>query len=202
MLIYGLTLIFYIMLVTIRSSCKVATFIIFSLRKCMNNNFRIVAISGLLAISSMASAQWNFGAGYANYSESDEGVEISVGALYASVGYEYVSDKITFMPELRIGTGVTDDTVFDVNIEIDSFIAASIRGQYNVNESFGVFLQPSYGRLAVTASANGQSFSDDNWEFGFGGGASIKVSDTTSIEAFYESYDASDVLSVAVRFTF
>jgi opacity protein-like surface antigen len=163
---------------------------------------KITAIAGLLSLSSLATAEWTVGSGYINLSEDDGVVDLSLGAIYASAGYEYSSGQMTFMPELRLGVGVSDDTIQGVNIEVDTFFSASIRGQYNVTDSFGVFLQPSYSRLEVTGSLNGQSFTDDNWEFGFGGGAAFKLSETASLEAAYESVDGSDVLSVAARFKF
>ena len=89
-----------------------------------------------------------------------------------------------------------------VDVEVDNFFAASVRAQYNVTESFGVFLQPSYGRLAVTARAGNVSVSDDEWEFGLGGGVSFKLSDAVALEAFYESFDESDVVSMALRYHF
>lgn len=154
-----------------------------------------------LTVSAVASTQWTVGGGYTSYNEDDDGIDINLGAVYASAGYLYKNDKIAFMPELRIGVGVTDDTVYgvDVEVEVDSFIAASLRAQYEVTDNFSVFLQPTYTRLELTASANGQSASEDEWEFGFGGGGSFKVTDTASIEAFYESFDGTDVLSVGVR---
>lgn len=169
----------------------------------MKTIFKSVAVASLLAASAMASAQgWNFGGGYANYME-DEGIDINLGVIYGAVGYAYESGNMTWMPELRFGTGVSDDTVrfsgVDVDVEIDTFIVASLRGQYNVTETFGVFLQPSYGRLDVTASAQGLSLSDNTSEFGFGGGATFKVGDSASIEAIYETFDGSDVLSVGFR---
>ncbi|WJG10497.1 outer membrane beta-barrel protein [Aliiglaciecola sp. LCG003] len=173
----------------------------------MNKIFKGLAIASLLAASSMASANgWNFGGGYANYMEDGDGADISLGVIYATAGYTYESGSMTFMPSLRLGTGISDDNVsiygVNVNVEIDSLVVASIRGQYNVTEDFGVFLQPSYGRLEATASAGGFSETADDWEFGFGGGATFKVSETTSIEAIYESFDEADVFSAGIRMTF
>ena len=165
----------------------------------MKNLMKCIFSAGLLTASTFASAQWTVGGGYANYSEDDGGLDISLGGVYGSAGYVYENGQISFMPEIRIGVGVADDTVSGVNVEIDSFLALSLRGQYEVTKDFSVFLQPTYGRLEVTANFNGQSVSDDEWEFGFGGGAAFKVSNTTSIEAIYESFDGTDVLSLGVR---
>lgn len=173
----------------------------------MKKIFKGLAVTGLLVASSLASAQgWNFGGGYSSYMEDDEGIDISLGALFGSVGYTYESGNLTFMPELRLGVGVGDDTVSifgeSVKVEIDTLVIASIRGQYNVAENFGIFLQPSYARLEATASTRGFSETADDWEFGFGGGATFKVSESASIEAMYEAFDESDVVSVGIRFTF
>lgn len=169
----------------------------------MKSSFKSLTIVSLLAASSFASAEgWNFGGGYANYMEDEAGLDISLGAIYASVGYKYDSGNVSFMPELRLGVGVGDDSIQGIDVEIDNLLVASIRGQYNVTESFGVFLQPSYGRLEVTASFDGASASADEWEFGFGGGASFQISESSSIEAMYEAFDGADVLSVGLRMSF
>jgi opacity protein-like surface antigen len=165
----------------------------------MKKIFKGLAIASLLAASSLVSAQgWNFSGGYVNYSDDD----ISLGAIYASAGYAYESGNMEFMPELRLGVGVSDDTIEGAKVELDNLIIASIRGQYNVNESFGIFLQPSYGRLEGTVSAGGFSETVNDWEFGFGGGASFKVSDSASIEALYEDLNDTDVVSIGLRMTF
>jgi hypothetical protein len=169
----------------------------------MKSTLKSLTIVSLLAASSLASAQgWSFGAGYANYMEDDAGIDITLGAIYASAGYTYESGNMSFMPEIRLGVGVSDDSIQGIDLEIDSLVIASIRGQYNVTDSFGVFLQPSYGRLEATASANGFSVTEDEWEFGFGGGASFQVSKSASIEALYEAFDEADVLSIAFRMSF
>ena len=165
----------------------------------MKNLMKCALITTLLTVPTVASAQWTVGGGYANYSEEDGDLELSLGGVYGSAGYKYENGQISFIPEIRIGVGVADDSVEGINVEIDSFLALSLRGQYEVTKDFSVFLQPSYGRLELTANFNGQSVSDDEWEFGFGGGAAFKVSDTTSIEAIYESFDGTDVLSLGFR---
>ena len=174
--------------------------------KKVNNVVKGIFAAGLLVASSIASAQWTVSGGYANYGEDDAGIDVSLGAIYASAGYEYTSGNITFMPELRLGVGVRDDIVRvfgeRIDVEIDTFFAASIRGQYNVTESFGVFLQPTYARVEATASTSSGSVTEDEWELGFGGGASFSVTKDFRIEALYESFDEADVLSLGVRVNF
>lgn len=156
----------------------------------------------LLTLAPLANADWTASGGYIDLRQEGEGLDISLGAIYASVGYEIKSDSIVIVPELRLGRGITDDTVLGVNVEVDSFFAASIRGQYNVTDSFSVFLQPSYARLEATVSGGGQSITEDDWEFGFGGGASFKMSESFSLEAIYESFDGSDFVSFGARYSF
>ena len=168
----------------------------------MKTLLKTLSFSLLIGASVSANAQWNVSGGYSSLNEDIEADDISLGAVYGSVGYTYDNDSLTFMPELRVGFGVGDDTVYGVDIEVDSLIVASVRAQYNVNEKFGVFLQPSYGRLEATASAGGESVSEDDWEFGFGGGASFKVRDQVAIEALYEAFDEVDVLSLGVRYSY
>ncbi len=164
--------------------------------------FKAFSCSLLLGASMAANADWSGSFGYASVSEDIESTDISVGIAYGSIGYSYDNGDFTITPELRLGTGIRDDYVEGVNVEVDSFVAASVRGQYNVHESFGLFVQPSYARLEATARIGSRSASASEWEFGLGGGASLKISEGAYVEALYESFDASDVLSVGVRINF
>jgi opacity protein-like surface antigen len=168
----------------------------------MHNNFKVLLGVGLIAASSFASAAWTTSGGYASISDSDDGIDLKLGAVYVSAGYEFLSTDFTIMPELRLGVGVTDDTVLGVNVEVDSFIAFSVRGTLNLTNNVGLFLQPTYTRLDLTANAMGQSESADDSELGFGGGASYKLSDMASIEAAYEVIDGTDVISFGYRYHF
>lgn len=171
----------------------------------MKKMIKSVAVLALLTASSVSMAGWSVSGGYTNFSDNDDS-DFSLGAIYASAGYEYNSGSLTFMPEIRLGTGVSDDTfVFSgerVDVEINSYLAASVRAQYNVTRDFAVFLQPSYARLDTKISVFGRSVSDDSWEFGFGGGARFNLTKNASLEALYESFDGTDVISVGFRHTF
>ncbi|MBS3796452.1 outer membrane beta-barrel protein [Pseudoalteromonas sp. BDTF-M6] len=162
----------------------------------------------VLAGTSFASqANWQAGAGYMNLSDDDAGIDISLDGIYGSIGYKFDSgNDFYFMPELRIGTGIGDDKVnvfgTNVKIEMDSFIALSVRGQYDFNNGFYLYAAPSYANLEVTASAGGVSESGDDWEFGFGGGAGYQFSKTMAAELSYEQFDGTDAVSVALKFDF
>jgi hypothetical protein len=173
----------------------------------MKNVFKGLALTSLLTVSSIVSATgWNLSGGYSNFMVDDDDVDTSLGIVYGGVGYTYESGNMSFMPELRLGMGIGNDNVesfgVDIYLEIESFVALSIRSQYDVTENFGIFLQPTYGLLEATASAEGISVTEDEWSFGFGGGAAFKISESASIEALYERYDETDVLSLALRLKF
>ncbi|MCW8833077.1 MAG: porin family protein [Colwellia sp.] len=174
--------------------------------------FKKTVLAMLIAGSSFTSfANWVGGVSYINLSDEDDGLEISLGGITGSLGYKIDSESnFYFMPEVRIGTGISDDSVsmygIDVDVEMDSFIALSVRGQYELENGVYLFAAPSYANVEFTASAShgGQSASatEDSWEFGLGGGVGYKFNETTSAEFIYEQFDGTDVLSFGVKFDF
>lgn len=157
----------------------------------------------LLLFSLPASAQWVAGGGYINLSDDEDGVDVSLGGIYGSIGYVIEGEgEFYFLPEVRLGLGISDDTVFGVDVELDSFLAFSVRGQYDFESGLYLYAAPSYARAEFTASAGGLSVSDDDWEFGFGGGAGYKFSDTVWGEASYETFDGTDVFSLGIKVGF
>jgi hypothetical protein len=165
---------------------------------------KYLMVLSLLALPLTASANWSAGAGYANLSDSDDGESISLGVIYGSVAYELAKEgsKFSFIPALRLGTGVSDDKFYGVKVEVKRFTALSIRAQYNYDNGVYLYAMPSYANLDIKASNNGISRSDDNWEFGFGGGVGKQINDKTSIEASYESYDGTDLLTIGFKYAF
>lgn len=160
--------------------------------------------AALVSVTMSASANWVLGVSYSNLSDSEGDIDISLGGVVASAGYKYaVNQTFSIVPELRYGIGVSDDEVFGVDLELDSFYALSLRGEFDVTENVYAYIAPSYGKLEVTASAGGFSESDtSDWEFGIGGGLGYKFNPTTSAEVSYESFDGTDVLSIGAKFAF
>ncbi len=169
----------------------------------MKTLFKALSCSLLLGASMSANADWTPSIGYASLSDDSGVTDLSVGAAYVGLGYTFEQDAFTIMPQLRLGYGINDDRIMNAKVEMDNFVAASVRGQYNVTESFGLFIQPSYARFRATVSADGVSASvKSDWEFGIGGGAKYVVDEHTALEAVYETFDESDVISVGLRITF
>ena len=159
----------------------------------------LIALS-LLALPLTAAANWSAGAGYANISDDD----LSLGVIYGAVAYEFAKEgsKFSLVPELRLGTGISDGNISGAKLEVESFTALSVRGQYNYDNGFYAYVMPSYANLDVKASFRGASFSDDEWNFGFGAGVGKKLNDKTSVEASFENYDGTDVITVGFKYAF
>ncbi|WP_114326892.1 outer membrane beta-barrel protein [Candidatus Colwellia aromaticivorans] len=166
--------------------------------------FKKTALAILIAGTSFSSlANWVGGVSYINLSDDEDGIDISLSGISGSLGYKIDSNtNFNFIPEVRIGTGISDDTVYGVDVEMDSFIALSVRGQYSLENGVYLFAAPSYANVELTASYGGYSETDDSWEFGIGGGAGYKFNESTSAEFMYEQYDGTDVLSFGVKFDF
>lgn len=167
----------------------------------------VIALS-LLTLPLTASANWSAGGGYAKLSDDLDGDDLSIGMLYGTVAYEFnkADSPYSIMPEISLGTGISDDKIGRVEIEVDRFFALSLRGQYNYDNGAYLFVQPSYANLKVTANFtsnfNNNKESDDNWEFGFGAGVGKKLTEKMSIEAAYSNYDDTDLISIGFKYDF
>lgn len=178
----------------------------------MKVSCKALASALTLAFSSSALADWNLSASYNNFSDDTDGVDISLGTITAGVGYkyEYPNSKFSVMPELRIGTGVKDDDFvlwygdmgLSATVEVKTFTALSVRGQYEISDSVSVFVQPVYANLDVEVSLYGESASDDEWDFGVGAGLIAQANEQYSFEVSYERFDETDVISAGVRYHF
>lgn len=173
----------------------------------------LVISSSFVATAAYAesSSNWVGGVSYANLSDEEDGLDYSLGALVGSLGYKIDSgSRFHFIPEVRVGVGITDDTVtvfgVNVNLELDSFLALSVKGQYELENGIYLFAAPTYTNAEFTASASqggtSASVTEDSWEFGFGVGAGYSFNSSTSLEASYEQFDGIDVLSIGLRFDF
>ncbi len=155
------------------------------------------------SLSFASQANWIAGLNYSNISEED----INIGAAIASVGYEIeTASDFTLVPEFRLGTGITDDSInfigTEIDVELKRFIALSVRGQYDLDQNIYIYAMPSYANLEIEASALGQSEKADEWEFGLGAGLGYQFSETSLVEASYEQYDGTDLFSVGLKLRF
>ena len=163
------------------------------------------------AAESAPSTNWVGGISYINLSDEDDGLDISLGGIVGSLGYKIKSgDNFYLIPEVRIGIGISDDSVtylgVDVDVELDSFLALSLRGQIELSNGVYLFAAPTYANAEFTASVSqgnlSASATEDSWEFGLGGGVGYSLSATTSAEFIYEQFDGTDVVSFGLKFNF
>ena len=109
----------------------------------------------------------NASVGYTNLDiDLGDGDSASLGAL--NIGYTMDVDDSPFSVQAGIAIGLTDDTVYGVNVELDpSFY---IRGMYEVNENFFISASWINFQAELSASANGVTVSEDgsDSEAGFG----------------------------------
>src|SRR5690625_679183 len=102
-----------------------------------------IALAILLAtapLTSLATGSWVVGINYMNLSEDVDAFDVSLGGLAGSVGHKVnIVDNFYLIPEVRFGTGISDDTVrylgVSVDLELDRFIALSVRGQYEFDNN-------------------------------------------------------------------
>ncbi|MBA6252948.1 MULTISPECIES: outer membrane beta-barrel protein [unclassified Colwellia] len=156
-----------------------------------------------LSLTAVA-ADWQVGGGFGQLSDSSDGDDISLNFIYGSVAYKIENSAKNFylMPELRLGTGVGDDSLYGAKIKVESLLALSLRGQYDFNNRAYVYVMPSYANLDLKASYRGESASDDSWEFGIGAGVGYSLNKKVSVEASYETYDGTKLLSVGFKYAF
>lgn len=150
-----------------------------------------------------ASANWSGGVGYANLSDED----LNLGALVGEISYEvHQEEKFSLITGLRYGIGIQDDSVdyynTTIDIELDRFVAIDLKVQFSLNEAVYAYLMPSYGNAKFSVSAVGETISDDEWEFGYGGGVGYQFDQQSAIEASYQQYDDTEVLGVNYIFRF
>jgi len=159
----------------------------------------------LLSLTLTASASnWQVGGGFGTLSENADDEDVSLNIIYGSVAYKIQKDdsNFFFVPELRLGKGIGDDSISDVTVDVERFIALSVRGQYEYGNGAYAYVVPSYANLKGKVTYKGKSASDDNWEFGFGAGIGYRLNEKVSVEASFEKYDDIDLLSASFKYTF
>jgi len=165
----------------------------------------------LLSLSLTASAEGKLGAGFGNLSKSFSefnNQDISLNIVYASFAYKFdKSEKNYFiMPELRFAKGISDDSVknynLDIIIDVDTFVALSIRAQYDFSNGAYIYVMPSYSNLKGKIKYNGGLDPSSLWEAGTGAGLGYNLNKNIGVEASYEKYDDVDLVSVSLKYNF
>jgi len=176
----------------------------------------ISSSSTTIAAGNYPSNNWYIGVDYLSFSfPKVEGLafEPEPAAVSMSLGYKInVHGNFYIVPELRIGTGISDDDIsgggYSFDVEIDRFAALSVRAQYEFNNGIYFFVAPSYGYVEITATEiqlfydYNESVTDDDWEFGVSTGFGYKFTPRISGEIVFERFDETDVVSVGLNYNF
>lgn len=165
---------------------------------------KLLVGSLLTVMTGTASANWEIGGSYVQLKDEVAQGDITLGALVGHLGYHnQVSDKLTLVPRLRLGFGISDDTfnnfapgISDLDVSLDRFASIDLKIQYQTTENIYLYVMPAYANAKISVSALNSSESDDSWEFGGGVGIGYNFTPTVSAEASYESFDGTDVLSI------
>jgi len=168
----------------------------------MSKNFLLAFF--LISFSLTVSADWQVGGGYTDFSEKIQFSDVSLGIIYGSVSYQFTNteNKVSYIPELKIGSGVSNDSASGVDLEVKRLIVLSVRAQYDYGNGAYIYAVPSYANLDIKATFQEVSASDDNWEFGYGAGIGYYITDKSSVEASFETFDETDVITLGVKYSF
>jgi hypothetical protein len=167
----------------------------------------VIALS-LLSLSATAFADGQVGAGFGSLSESFEDKDMTLSVIYASFAYKFDNSERNYflMPEFRIAAGVDDDSINvygrDITVEVASFVALSLRGQYNFDSGPYIYVIPSYSNFRGKITYAGQPSGDDLWEFGTGAGIGYYFNKNITAEASFEKYDDRELVSIGFKYVF
>lgn len=167
----------------------------------------IVGLTGSVVLPAVAENQYYGGLGVAFLEYSEDGVsdDASLNAINGTLGVNFNEN---FSGEIRAGFGVGDDSVnilgTNVDVELDTFFGAYVRGGIPAAEAFFPYVVLGYTRGEVTASAPGfGSSSESESDVSFGLGADVNVSETLTINAEYMNYldkDGAEVSGFTIGF--
>ena len=140
------------------------------------------------------------------------GDDINLGVFYASLGTEInaQNDGFRLVPELRVGSGIEDDTILGADLEVEYFVSLSLRAEVHQNDATDFFLpaggyafvNPTFTVISVEASGFGVVASETTEEFGVGVGLGYNFTEIASAEVYAEFYDEVTFYGVGARFRF
>ncbi|MBM6551840.1 outer membrane beta-barrel protein [Marinomonas ostreistagni] len=147
------------------------------------------------------------GFGYLHYNEEFSGQDVTLHGVFGSLGYKHrVTQQFSLVPEVRVGLGIGDDTARynsqDLDVELDEFIALSLKGQFDINQQLYVFANPTFAHGGFTIRGDNGSVSDSDHELGLGFGAGFKVAPNADLELAYENLEGTDLIGASLKIGF
>ena len=172
---------------------------------------KILFVVILTGISFSSIAHWDAGIKYLNIKNDGDGPKVSLNAVEGSIGFHYdLAPTFSLIPELRYAVGVNNDTVnlveTDIEFNLERYLAASIRAQYEFKNQFYVFVQPTYANIKTEGKVKNQNSTieadSEDWNWGGGVGLGYRLSKSVSADFSYEWIDEADVITLGLRFDF
>jgi len=148
--------------------------------------------------------------GFTNVGIDTVGYDADISAVAVGFGYEFKtsSSNISFVPEIYIGKGVTEeDFVGSTEIELEHFIQLGVRLTLNPTDKFYTFIRPTLTRaqFAVNDVPSGVKVLADetDWELGVGVGAGMYFTKQFSATLSYDRVTSdTDNISLTARYHF
>ncbi len=155
--------------------------------------------------------------------------DITFGVINAAFGYKFnFPNNLSLTPEYKIGTSVADDSLDvyaytftassgivtyrnEIDIELDSFMAFSLRGQYELDNGIYFYIAPSYARTEVSVSVMDYakitgpekvSLSKTHTDLGYKGGIGFNLNKHWGADISYQKHSDIKGFSFAVRYSF
>ena len=168
---------------------------------------KLIIASLLGAMSFGASAQWETGLGYFNMSDEVEEDKFDFGAIVGKLRYDFAPEKkIHWIAGVRYGVGVKAASFelygYDLDVKLDRFMSIDFRVQNEISEKAYLYAEPSYANTKFTIKSGSYEESNSEWDLGGGVGFGYKFNPKNSIEASYEKFGGTAVISVSWIGTF
>lgn len=148
-----------------------------------------------LSVGSQAMAEHYVGGNLSalQVEEDWSGENANLVALYGRLGTEF---NQYFSGELRLGTGIDDDKINGVTVELNHFYGAYVRGTLPVTNAFYPYVVVGVTRAELEAKVPGTAVSDSGSDVSFGVGTDIRLTSNTDLNLEYMNYYDKDNLSV------
>ena len=144
----------------------------------------IVATALTLSAHSMGGETY-YGGGLTSLDLTDNGLDLSVTTLHGLVGTRFNQN---FAAEIRLGTTIADDTLDGIDVEVESFYGAYLKGAAQISEIIYPYIIAGYTRGEVKASYQGNSASEAESDVSFGVGVDLSLFSTTKLNLEYINY--------------
>ncbi|WP_101757829.1 porin family protein [Oceanicoccus sp. KOV_DT_Chl] len=165
----------------------------------MKKTLLALAVSSLIAPATFAeeagNTGWYIGGSYAQLdTDFDDLVEFDLAALVFNAGYK-INDYIAI--ETRLGTGITDDDIVGVDLELDYLWGVYAKAGIPTGTAIYPYVVLGYTKAELELSGYGYSESDSDSDTSYGIGADFSVNDNVGIFAEYMNWYDDDGVEIS-----